>query len=415
MGVKLGRSFAWLWSAYAASTYGTWIAFGAFPLIAVRVLHSPPFAVSLLEAAGLAVAAVVAVPLSPWIQHRTKRPVMIGMDLIRCLAMASVPLAYLLGVLSYGQLLVVSIISGAASIVFTAASAAYLKHLVRSDYLLAANGRFEGTTWVATAAGPPLGGALIGILGPVITVAADALSYLLSALGVHRIRGADVATRRDPAARLRTADFLTGWRVIFRDPALRRLFLNSMITSGLIMATSPLLAVLLLGQYHFPAWQYGLAFAVPSLAGFAGARFSARLAARHGRHRVMITTGWLRSVFPLGLAFTHPGIPGLLTVILVEGLLIVCMGIFNPISATERLQRTPAEHAAQVVSAWSISSKLSQATFMVSWGVIATLASPLAAIAASGVLLLGAPLLLPRQEHMPDPVTAAPTELAQSL
>jgi MFS family permease len=415
MGVKLGRSFAWLWSAYAASTYGTWIAFGAFPLIAVRVLHSPPFAVSLLEAAGLAVAAVAAVPLSPWIQHRTKRPVMIGMDLIRFLAMASVPLAYLLGVLSYGQLLVVSIISGTASIVFTAASAAYLKHLVRSDYLLAANGRFEGTTWVATAAGPPLGGALIGILGPVITVAADALSYLLSALGVHRIRGADVATRRDPAARLRAADFLTGWRVIFRDPALRRLFLNSMITSGLIMATGPLLAVLLLGQYHFAAWQYGLAFGVPSLAGFAGARFSARLAARHGRHRVMITTGWLRSIFPLGLAFTHPGIPGFLTVILVEGLLIVCMGIFNPISATERLKRAPAEHAAQVVIAWSISSKLSQATFMVIWGVIATLTSPLAAITASGVLLLGAPLLLPRQEHMPDPVEAAPTELAQSL
>ena len=189
-----------------------------------------------------------------------------------------------------------------------------------------------------------------------------------------------------------------------------------MITSGLIMATGPLLAVFLLGQYHFPAWQYGLAFGVPSLGGFAGARFSARLVARCGRHRVMITTGWLRSIFPLGLAFTHPGIPGLLTVILVEGLLIVCMGIFNPISATERLQRAPAEHAAQVVSAWSISSKLSQATFMVIWGRHRPqLTSPLAAITASGVLLLGAPLLLPTQEHMPDPVKAAPTELARSL
>lgn len=60
MRMHLGRCFGWLWSAYAVSTYGTWIAFGAFPLIADRVLHSPAFAMSLLEAAGLAVAAIVA-------------------------------------------------------------------------------------------------------------------------------------------------------------------------------------------------------------------------------------------------------------------------------------------------------------------------------------------------------------------
>jgi MFS family permease len=397
----MGVQFRRLWSAYAVSSYGTWLAFGAFPLIAVRVLHSPAFAVSLLEAAGLAVAAVVAVPLGPWIDHRAKRPVMIGMDLIRFLAMASVPLAYGLGLLSYGQLLVVSVVSGTAGIVFAAASGAYLKHLVRSDQLLIANGRFEGTAWVATAAGPPLGGALAGLLGPVVTVSADALSFLLSALWVGRIRGDDVAAPRDPATKLRAADFLTGWRLILDDRVLRRLFFNAMTVGGLIMATGPLLAVLLLGQYHFPPWQYGVAFGIPSLGGFAGARLSPRLVARYGRHRVLIVTGWLRSIFPLGLAVTRPGLPGLLTVIVVEGLLIICMGIFNPISATERLQRAPAGQAARVLSAWSVGSKLAQATLMAIWGVLATITDPLVAITVSGVLLLGTPLLLPRREHMP--------------
>jgi MFS family permease len=408
--VKLGSSFGWLWSAYAVSTYGTWIAFGAFPLIAVRVLHSSAFAVSLLEAAGLAVAAIVAVPLGPWVEHRSKRPVMIAMDLARFLAMASVPVAYLLGLLSYGQLLVVSVISGTASIAFTAASGAYLKYLVRSDRLLVANGRFEGTSWVATAAGPPVGGALIGLLGPVITIMADALSYLLSALGVLRIRGGDVAAPRDPATRLRGADLLGGWRFILHDRALRCLFLNSILVGGLIMATVPLLAVLLLGEYHFPAWQYGLAFGIPALGGFVGARLSARLVKRYGRHRVMTVSGWLRSLFPLGLAFIHPGITGLLTVIIIEGLLITCMGIFNPIYATERLQRTPADHAAQVLSAWSVSSKLVQATLMVIWGILATLTSPLAAIIISGVLLLATPLLLPKRTHLFDPEPALSAE-----
>jgi MFS family permease len=402
MRVRLGRSFGRLWSAYAVSTYGTWIAFGAFPLIAVRVLHSPAFAVSLLEAAGLAVAAIVAFPLGPWVERRAKRPVMIAMDVARFLAMASVPIAYFFGVLSYGQLLVVSVISGTASIAFAAASGAYLKYLVRSDQLLVANGRFEGTSWLATATGPPLGGALIGLLGPAVTVMADALSYLLSAVGVLRIRGGDIAAPRESAGRMRAADLLDGWRFILRDRALRRLFLNSILVSGLIMSTSPLLAVLLLGQYRFPAWQYGLAFGIPALGGFAGARLSSRLVARYGRHRVLMVSGWLRSLFPLGLAFTGPGIPGLLTVIVVEGLLIGCMGIFNPIYATERLQRTPADHAAQVLSTWSASSKLVQATLMMLLGIVATLTSPLAAITISGVLLLATPLLLPTRTHMDE-------------
>ncbi|BFO13892.1 hypothetical protein SHKM778_02800 [Streptomyces sp. KM77-8] len=120
-----------------------------------------------------------------------------------------------------------------------------------------------------------------------------------------------------------------------------RLFLNSVLVGGLIMAASPVLAVLLLDTYHFPAWQYGLAFGVPALGGFVGARLSPRLVRHYGQYRVMTVSGWLRSLFPLGLVFVGPGLPGLLTVIVVEGLLIVCMGVFNPVYATERLRRTP--------------------------------------------------------------------------
>ncbi|MDX6432561.1 MAG: hypothetical protein QOE54_4927, partial [Streptosporangiaceae bacterium] len=36
---SLGRQFGWLWAAYAVSAYGSGLALGAFPLIAVLVLH----------------------------------------------------------------------------------------------------------------------------------------------------------------------------------------------------------------------------------------------------------------------------------------------------------------------------------------------------------------------------------------
>ena len=107
---SLGRQFGWLWAAFAVSTFGTWIAFDALPLIAILVLSAGPTEVSMLAAAGLAVGAAVAIPLGPWFEFRRKRPVMVAMDLIRFAALISVPAAFALGWLSFAQLLVVSVI-----------------------------------------------------------------------------------------------------------------------------------------------------------------------------------------------------------------------------------------------------------------------------------------------------------------
>jgi len=103
---SLGRQFGWLWAAYAVSVYGSGFGFGAFPLIAILVLHAGPAEVSVLAAAGLAVGAVVAVPLGPWVEFRRKRPVMVAMDLTRFAALMTIPAAFALGWLSFAHLLV---------------------------------------------------------------------------------------------------------------------------------------------------------------------------------------------------------------------------------------------------------------------------------------------------------------------
>src|ERR1700732_5043541 len=88
---SLGRQFEWLWTAYAVSAVGSSLGFSALPLIAILVLHSGPTEVSVLSATGLAVGAVVAVPLGPWVEFRRKRPVMVAMDLTRYAALISIP------------------------------------------------------------------------------------------------------------------------------------------------------------------------------------------------------------------------------------------------------------------------------------------------------------------------------------
>jgi MFS family permease len=256
---SLGRQFAWLWAAYGVSTLGTWFAFDALPLIAILVLHAGPAEVSVLAAVGLAAGAAVAVPLGPWVEFRRKRPVMVAMDLTRFGALMSVPAAFALGWLSFAQLLVVTVVVAAADIAFKAASGACLRALLPREDLLVANARFESTTWTATALGPPLGGAAIGLFGPVTTVMADAVSYLLSAVGLSApgtgaISGREPRPARTDAPRLRAGDLLEGWRYILTHPALRPLFFNAVLVNGLIMATSPLLAVLMLGHLGFTPW-----------------------------------------------------------------------------------------------------------------------------------------------------------------
>jgi predicted MFS family arabinose efflux permease len=292
----------------------------------------------------------------------------------------------------------------AARIAFTAASGAYLKALVRPDDLLVANARFESTTWSSIAVGPPLGGAAIGLFGPVATVVADALSYLLSALGITAIGGRE--ERAKPARRrVRAGELLDGWRHILTHPGLRALYLNNLLVAGLIMATEPLLAVLMLGELGFAPWQYGLAFAAPCVGGLIGSRLAGRVVARYGQQRILRTVGALRAVWLIGLAFVQPGAAGLVTVMAVELAIIICMSLFTPVLATYRLQHTPQDRIARTLTAWSIGNSAAIAVLSALGGLLAAATSARTAITVAGLIVLASPLLLPgRRDPALSPV-----------
>lgn len=408
---SLGRRFGWLWAAYAVSSFGTRLAFDAFSMIAILALGAETTQVALISAVGLAVGAVAAVPLGPWVEFRRKRPVMIAMDAVRFGALVSVPAAYALGLLGFAQLLLVSAVVAAADITFTAASGAFLKALVPPRDLLVANGRFESTTWTATMLGPPLGGAAAGLFGPVLAVLADAVSYLLSAIGLKAIGGREPLPERGDTSRgMRPGDLLDGWRFILADPVLRPLFLNTVLVNGLIMAATPPLAVLMLGDLGFAPWQYGLAFALPCLGGLVGARLGRFLVPKYGQRGVLLAAGTLRACWPVGLACIGHGTAGLVLVMVVEFALITCIGVYNPVLSTLRLERAPADRVTRVLSAWSVTGKTTVAAMTALWGLLAGATGPRTAIAGAGLIMLATPLLLPWH----DRADAEPAHLSTS-
>jgi MFS family permease len=377
------------------SSFGTSLAFGAFPIIAILVLGSSPTEVSILAAVGLAAGAVLAIPLGPWIEHRHKRPVMVAMDLVRFAAALSIPLAYALGRLGFAQLLVVAMVVAAADIAFKAASGAFVKALVEPEDLLVANGRLEVATWSTITLGPPIGGALIGAFGPVTTVIADAVSYLLSALGLTAVGDGEPPPRPTARSSSRLAELLEGWRYILGHPMLRPLFFNDVLFKGLLLATEPLLSVLMLGQLGFPPWQYGLALASPCIGGLIGSRFAHRVVAGFGQRRTLLATGTLRVVWPVGLAFIPAGAAGLAMVFCLQLGLLLCIGVFAPAFSTYRLQQTEDAVVARTLAAWSVTGNATVAVLTVTWGLLATATSPRLAIAAAGILLLLTPALMP--------------------
>ena len=396
--MALGSDFRRLWSAYAISEFGTGVGFGALPLVAVLVLRVPEFQVSLLAAlAGLA-AAALALPAGPFVEFHRKRPVMIAADLARFAALASVPVAMAADALTYLQLCLVAVVQTMSALVFASASGSHLKALAGPADRDTANGRFEATFWTAYSAGPALGGALTSAFGVAWTITADAVSFLLSALGVRSLRTPEPEppARQAPVdRRARVREITGGWHYIMGRPGMRALFLNSQIFGAAMMAASPLLAVLMLGELGFAAWQYGLAWGLPCLGGVLGALAMRPLTRRHGRDRVLLGAGVFRALWLVPLAVLPAGIAGLVVVVVVEFFALFGSGVFNPAFATYRMTETDDGHLSRVIACWAISSRTLQPLGIALGGALAAVTSVRLALLACGLGVLASAAFLP--------------------
>ncbi|MFE2051552.1 MFS transporter [Streptomyces sp. NPDC059459] len=409
----LGHDFRRLWGAYAVSAAGSAVGMGALPLIALLVLDSSAFQVSLLAALSAVASAVIALPLGVRIEHQYKRPVMITADLARCVLLASIPTAMALGMLTFTQLCVVGVLQTAASVAFEAASGAHLKALVLPEHRLRANSAFETTNWISVSAGPPVGGLLIGALGAAATMVVDALSFLGSAVGIRRIRHPEPAPPARAAAARLGRDIAAGWQYLLRHPGLRPLFFNALLFGGSVMMASPLMAVLMLDDLGLAPWQYGLALGLPCLGGVLGSRLTPLLTRRIGQRRILLVSGVARTLWTVLLPLAPSGVLGLCVIVAADFGLLFSAGVFNPSFTTYRMAATPDAFMSRVGTSWSVGAKACQAACVIAGGLIAAAADVRGALLVAGLLCMASALLLPWRKtrlsngQVPSPTTEA--------
>ncbi|WP_020634841.1 MFS transporter [Amycolatopsis alba] len=319
-GLFLGhRGFRLLFTADAISQLGSQVAVVALPLIALTLLNASPLEIGLLTAAGTAAFAFVGLPAGAWVDRFRRRPVLVAADFSRFLLMGSVPIAALFGVLTLPHLYVVALLAGVATVFFDVASMSYVPSLVARQNLLSANARLEAVETGARAGGPALGGWLVQLTNAVVGIAVDAVSFLLSAVALARIRHVEdqpvvVKTR----LRRQIAE---GGRFVLRHPVLRLVglagFLGNFWESALL-AVQP---VFLLEHLGLGAGAYGLVVAAAGVGGLLGSSAASWAGARLGTRRTMwlplvvgypflllaplAGSGWLVFLYPLGtfLAF----------------------------------------------------------------------------------------------------------------
>ena len=131
---------------------------------------------------------LIGLPAGAWVDGLPARGVMIAADLVSAAAYASVPLAWWLDVLTLGQLLLVALVGGVATVFFRTAYSVFLPQVVAREHLEPANGRLFGTESAMQIAGPGVGGLLAQWFSAAFGILLDAVSFLVSAACLWRIR-----------------------------------------------------------------------------------------------------------------------------------------------------------------------------------------------------------------------------------
>ena len=263
--------FRRLWSAQAISAFGSRITRTALPIVAVNALGEPESIIGLLAAMQLAPGVVLALFAGGFVDRGRKRRILVAADLIRAAAVASLTVAWLLGVLSMAHVIVVGAVVGAASALFQISDVAYLPTLVGKPHLAEGNAKLEATEAIAEITGPASAGGLIAALGAPLAVAIDAASYVWSAFMLGRIRAVETAPPERAATPQLGSDLRIGLRAVFGHPQVRPIVLSWMVWSivgGFFIALYPVFCLRVL---HLSEAEFGVVIAMGGVGALGGA------------------------------------------------------------------------------------------------------------------------------------------------
>lgn len=302
--------FLRLWAAQTVSAFGFRITRTGLPIIAVTTLDQPEVVVSVLMAIQIAPGLLVGLFAGGWIDRSRKRRLLIVSDLIRAAAIASLTIAWAVGALSMGHVIVTGAVVGAASALFQITDNTYLPFLIGRRHLGEGNAKIESTEAVAEITGPAAAGYLIRILGAPLAIVINAATYVWSAILLGRIRSVEPPSSEPVQLRHIGEDLRTGFGEIFRHPVVRPIVLSHMVWSlsgGFFLA---LYTLFCLRELRLSEGTFGVIVGMGGVGSLAGALISRALVRRLGLGRTLIVTSVLSLACALFIPLADSSITG---------------------------------------------------------------------------------------------------------
>jgi predicted MFS family arabinose efflux permease len=222
----LPRTFNRLaWSNLAAQS-AEQVALAAAPIVAVLLLGAGEAETGLLQTALTLPFVLFAIPAGLLADRNSRRWLMAGSEALRAAALFAILGLIALGWLTLPLLAFLGFVAVCGTVVYSVAAPALVPSLVGPTMLPAANARLELARTVAFAAGPALGGLLVGWIGasPAFGVAA-----MLSVIAVVLLSGLREPVRAQRPRRHPWQEIREGAGFVFHHPLLRPVFVTQFI------------------------------------------------------------------------------------------------------------------------------------------------------------------------------------------
>ena len=305
-------NFRWLWLGQGVSQLGAQFTMLALPVLAVSLLGATEWQIGALNAAETAAFLIVGLPAGAWVDRMLKRRTMIVADLVRVVALGSVPVLWFAGSLEMWHLYIVGAIVGVATVFFDVSYQSYIPILLPSEQIGDANSKLEATAQVARIGGPGLAGALLTIVSAPVLLIADAVSYLVSAVAIWRIADTEQPVDRSQRESL-PKEIAEGVRFVFAHRLLRAI-VGTTATSNLFSTIAFTLApILILRELDLGPVGLGVAMSAGAVGGLVGAMTTPWVTRLIGEGTSIVVSAIVASIaiaaLPLAAVFPAVALP----------------------------------------------------------------------------------------------------------
>jgi MFS family permease len=351
------RDFRKLWLGETISLLGSQVTTLALPLTAALVLHAGAAQLGALRVLQTLPFLLLGLGAGVLIDRARRRPILIAADLGRAVLLGTIPLAWALGLLDLRQLFVIAPLVGTLRLAYNVAYNAYLPTLLPRERIVEGNSRLGLSAAVAETAGPGLAGMLVALVAPPLAIAADAASFLVSALAIAAIRAPEPRPANQGKRRL-WPELREGILTLGRQPILRATAAYSALMNLCFQAVHTIFVLFATAELGLSPALFGAILTASSLGGLLGAALVPPLVARVGPGPAMLVAAGYYAIGALAIPLATGGRWQATVVLLVAwGAIGVGNGIGNIVSASLTQLLVPARllgrvNATQATLGW---------------------------------------------------------------